>query len=520
MLFGRGSDRDNRKLPADTESSTPPKYERPKILLIDVKDESEEALQDAGYSVRQGTFGQPYEVEMRSQYTKVITSEILPPLAESDVVVVDLASPKPMSGPAGDYRVARGEPDWWASCARGVVDSRPMSMFERRDDFDGLLEHGSVFVLFAAPREIQDICFGRPSDLPWDNFDGNEVNCDNWSLLSALDSSELTITRQSGQDIRVLATPAIGPLLERHLDGASFACTVEAVGDWVGLVPLATNRYDRPVAGMLGAPENRGPGPGFILILPAVRDKAALLLDLLESWLPDVAPHLFPDVEGARWVERPEYELPGVLALKDEVAQIRRETQERIAELQTQIEQKRDEFWFVHALLRDTGDDLVEAVKKSLTVLGFTSVVDVDEEFDAEESDGFKREDLRIEDRSPWLLVEVKGIQSRPRDEDALQVSKYIAPCMKETDRTDIQGLCIINHQRHLPALDRDNENVFREDVVATAMKDDVALMTTWDLYRLVRGVLEYDWPRERVQDILYRPGRLVLTCIIKRAFL
>lgn len=72
-----------------------------------------------------------------------------------------------------------------------------------------------------------------------------------------------------------------------------------------------------------------------------------------------------------------------------------------------------------------------------------------------------KREDLRIYDDSPILLVEIKGISGFPRDAAALQVAKYLAPRMREWQRTDIQGLSIINHQRNLPGLDRDNKTPF-----------------------------------------------------------
>jgi hypothetical protein len=53
----------------------------------------------------------------------------------------------------------------------------------------------------------------------------------------------------------------------------------------------------------------------------------------------------------------------------------------------------------------------------------------------------------------------------------ALQVWKYIAPRMKEWNRTDVQELAIINHQRNLPPLDRENIAPFLEDVLTNAQE-------------------------------------------------
>jgi hypothetical protein len=41
-----------------------------------------------------------------------------------------------------------------------------------------------------------------------------------------------------------------------------------------------------------------------------------------------------------------------------------------------------------------------------------------------------------------------------------------------------LRGLAIINHQRHLPALDRDHEHVFQADVISTADHQGFSLLT------------------------------------------
>ncbi len=96
-----------------------------------------------------------------------------------------------------------------------------------------------------------------------------------------------------------------------------------------------------------------------------------------------------------------------------------------------------------------------------------------------------------------------------PKDEDALAVSKYEATRMREWKRTDVKGLSIINHQRHIPALDRENKATFRKVVLESAQKQQIGLLTTWDLHRLLRSYLRNGWSHEHVRPLLYRNGRI-----------
>ena len=132
----------------------------------------------------------------------------------------------------------------------------------------------------------------------------------------------------------------------------------------------------------------------------------------------------------------------------------------------------------------------------------------MDEEKISSGTNCFKDEDLRILDNLPILLVEVKGISGLPKDAAALQVGKYIAPRMKEWKHTDVQGLAIINHQKNLPGLDRDNKIPFREDIVTNAQEQGFGLLTTWDLFRLVRSYLKNGWQHEQVKTLFYQSGR------------
>jgi len=49
----------------------------------------------------------------------------------------------------------------------------------------------------------------------------------------------------------------------------------------------------------------------------------------------------------------------------------------------------------------------------------------------------------------------------------------------------------------------------FRQELIDAALERTVGLMTSWDLYRLVRNFQKLDWHPEDVKPVLYRIGRI-----------
>ena len=120
-----------------------------------------------------------------------------------------------------------------------------------------------------------------------------------------------------------------------------------------------------------------------------------------------------------------------------------------------------------------------------------------------------KQEDLQVHDRSPVLLVEIKGLAGQARESDTIQVIKYVSRRMKQWERMPVKGLCLVNHQRNLPALNRDHVNAFTKQQEEDAEQHGTGLMTTWDLFRLLRGKMRWNWSDEVVCDLFYRSGRI-----------
>jgi hypothetical protein len=69
----------------------------------------------------------------------------------------------------------------------------------------------------------------------------------------------------------------------------------------------------------------------------------------------------------------------------------------------------------------------------------------------------------------------------------------------------------VVDHQSHLPALDRENATPFHEVVLASAERQDLSLMAAWDLFKLLRSYLKNGWRHDHVKPLFYRNGRISL---------
>ena len=485
-----------------------PRFPRPKILVIDAPDVTP-VLQQRGYAAVSGSFGQPVVVPPTAGYQPLNQTADLPGYTEQEIVVADLAGPEPQA-PTGRPAEPPGPGvRWlWVPTASGLVDPRPAAMLGVRDAMNRIYDHGGVFILFAAARFDPDYKITeRDRAGALSSYGSQRVEADNWSLLAEL--RWLDVTADRGEEIDGADNGIARDLeIENYLTSGRFTCVVKpssmTAGRWVS---LATSKYGDPVAGIIFPEQEKT--TGLIFILPQVEHRADLVAELIDRVLPRLAPRLFPHAEGSRWTRRPEYDLPRVTALKDEITRIEEATRRHMRGLEEQIEAEREQHGFLHDLLTATGDDLVQAVIKALQAIGFNEVQDVDADAGAGGQAGSLREDVRIMDAGVPVLVEVKGITGMPKEASLLQVAKYLIPRMRDWDRSDIHGLAVVNHQRNLPGLDREHEHVFQADVLSNAQHQGFGLLTTWDLFRLVRGFIIHRWHHDDIAGLFVTSGRI-----------
>lgn len=80
---------------------------------------------------------------------------------------------------------------------------------------------------------------------------------------------------------------------------------------------------------------------------------------------------------------------------------------------------------------------------------------------------------------------------------------------MKEWKKTDVRGVSIINHQRNIPAFERENLNAFSNQQVKDAENHDITLLTTRDLFLLIKGMIKWGWKPNVIFELFYKSGRM-----------
>jgi hypothetical protein len=500
------------------------RFSRPRVLLLDIDERLYWSLTGKRFDVSARSLGQPYRFGPISTDLPVDFPKNPPTdIGEKDVIVLDLGVTERSTGSANvlsplNPRFFDSRQNWVCSGAIGRIDPRPPIMSKVSPLVARALDSGAVLIVFSSPRLLE--AYTVQID-PLTSPSRNAVVLSNWQIV---DIPALRVNELSGT--KLTACPIFVPLdklLVKHLASATYTCTLDMPpplrNRWL---PLALTPLGDVAAGVLvvgpagdSVKDERGslPAPlgsperGLVFILPQVKDKVTFLSELLSEVLPEISPHLYPELVQTRWIHESAYDFPEVSDLKRQIAEIQESAETEIAIRRKAIEEENARVSFMNRLLTDTGDSLKLAVKESLGVLGFSTVIDKDEEIRETGLKGANAEDLQIhEEGRSLLLIEVKGITGTVADYEALQVFKYLAPRMKELGRVDLCGLSIINHERTKVPLLR-TRCPFNQNAIDTAESSGIGLMTALDLYRLLRSFRRNHWDREATKAVFYRTG-------------
>ena len=457
------------------------KYPKPNILLMDVDNGVAAHLRSFGFNVEEGSFGRPYQPNYEGE--PVYNNSNIPKYyREADIIIVDL---KYRPGVILEDKLYYQDQILRINGKPEVFDPRPLVMRGLVEDFFKIYETGGCFILLA---------HNMTDEYLSSNFHQKDPH--SWFFLPVLHF--FSVSPKRGREI--IAETRID-LFNQAAEAATYTCVLDArrLGDsWR---PIMKNKYGEDVAGVI----HSGDREGLVFVFPQVENQSEFFAAFLTEYLPEVRPQLFPHFEAEKWVHEPLYELQAVKQLQAEIVRIEEEARTQIDVVKIRSSTERDANQYMYDLVTETGDSLVEAVNQTLLTLGFTQVVDMDKELKDNGSRERKREDLQIRDRSPLVLVEVKGISGSPKERDVLQVAKYILSRTREL-KNEIRGLSVVNHERNLPALGRKRQP-FGEDIVTNAEEIHFGLLTTWNLHKLVRSFLKLNWSHEDIRDLFYQDG-------------
>jgi len=494
-IFNKKNTDENKE--NSSEISTP-KYEKPKILLIDLSDNVITSVRNAGFNAVAGSFGNPYKVKLSDAYHPVIYEFGLPEnYIEQEVIIIDLTPPEILDNPKGQKLVSEGEPDWWAKCSYGVIDPRPRIMKNLQENFTRIFIEGGFFIIFAQPRLIQNLVKGRFMQLHGlRQFVSEPIYADNWSFLPFLSPQNLKIESLTGEEIFLRDSPITGNVF----DGAKYTTIIkEFTYQDMTFEPIFWNKFDNCVGGVISYNNTKGK----VIILPQIANKADGIVELLSKGLLIISPHLFPCNPTFKWIENKEYFLPNEKKLNIEKEEIKQKYDLEIAEKEREIQENHIKYDFLHDLLTETDKKLVSSIEKYFNWLGFNNVKNMDEINETK-----KEEDLQVEIDEDLLIIEIKGLGGTSRDSDCSQISKIRYRRMKERGNFDVFGLYIVNHQRHIPPLERKNPPFSPTQIEdADGEHGEIGLLTTWQLFNLYFAIEDGFITKENARKSLLKCG-------------
>lgn len=310
----------------------------------------------------------------------------------------------------------------------------------------------------------------------------------------------LNSSKRTGARLEIVNSPEereIKNCLSKYLEGSFYTV----------VFPNLITRHDTPLvsndAGEITGFIRRDPDNKLIICLPQIHNKEDFLSELLDKVLPEHPDFssLFPNNGSFSWISKPAYisveERNKILDIENEI----KRHEETIQSLRHEFEgiHNKDENFKLRNLLKESGDELVFSVKWFLEYIGFTNIINPDDDVDEEAGELFE-EDLNFEYDGLSFILEVKGIGGTSTDAQCSQISKIELRRRKQYPERKFKSVYIVNHQRY-------KEPKARQQIPFTSEQIENAEMTyrgmtfTYELFNvyhmLEKGVLQKQDVRE-----------------------
>lgn len=472
-----------------TNSNSIQKYELPKILAIDMDEEEIMKLKEEGFNIEVGTFGYGYRC---NQYDECYLNGSLPHITEKDIVIIDLDEKKTtIENESFNSELTKADRTV-PIVPRGQNYFKPSYLFanQYKSEIKKILYNGGIIIIFADEVKEETYYIRQYSH---DNLSGEDtvkLSNYNWLPVDIFPHSQPcgNIVIPFSEDNQLMKFS--NEVISENKDEIEYKCIFETSSE--NQFNLFKNKLDETV-GYIEIVKNNDK-IGCLVVLPQFLHKYKPLLTLFKELLPSIKPELFPEFVQNNWLREDEYILPKVKNIITKRDKVKEEYEEKIKNLDKEIVETEEKLSFSTNILIAQGYSgfLVDNVKKVLEFIGYKNVIDVDKELEG----GNRQEDLRIRDNDRFDVIEVKGHKGKPTEDDCQAVVKYMSRQMREQDRTDIYGILIVNHQRLLPPMNRENP-AFTLAQIEDAKRDNYNLVSTLELYKAIRllqeGILSFD---------------------------
>ncbi len=491
--------------------------ERPRICCLDLNEDTLSALSKTGANIYNGTLGSKIKVPntTRSDEHQLLLNYHFPPnLHEYDIIIIDLDNSKTIDYKPEEHvketHTGKSSLCILSSYPETLFDPRPCASYVLKGEINKITNRKYLILAFSSKAYSIDYEFVKITEDFTKEEGIHEYNIYSfWKFVPIAEP-------KFGKEIYVGKIGSeFQSILEKYKKGSFYNQTFRHTKKWANdekvkdekYLPLMTN-MDGDIISYIEMNGNDN-----LIILPQLKDKSNFLIEFLSKIAPSFYPELFPYSTTFNWKEQKEYWLPGYSKLLEEKSDIAKEYEKRIKESEKKIEDNRFKYSFLHELITETGDSLVKSLIQYLKWLGFKKVKDYDQ---TNSESAILEEDIQVELSDGLLIIECKGIGGTSTDSDCNQISKIKHRRCKERGKFDVFALYVVNHQRYLPPIKRQNPP-FTEHQIQDAKNDERSLLTTWQLFNLFfdieNGIINKEEARKSFLEfgfIDFRPKNLI----------
>ncbi len=237
----------------------------------------------------------------------------------------------------------------------------------------------------------------------------------------------------------------------------------------------------------------------IVFMLPQLKSKKQLLDILFKEILYRDFSEYFPFVDACSWKNNSQYYLPNQESLLEKKDEIKRKYENEIQKVDDEINENNKKHKFLHDILTESGDALVQSIITYLRWLGFEKILDKDK---VSEND-ILEEDIQVDlGEKGLLIIEVKGIHGTSKDSECSQISKVRYRRCEERGKFDVHALYIVNNERGKEPIKR-TMPPFNENQIKDAEHDKRGMLYTWQLFNLYfnieNGLITKEEARRRI---------------------
>jgi hypothetical protein len=471
--------------------------ERPRICCIDIDDSSINILGKNGFNIYAGTLGKKINVPnttRKENHQLLLNFDFPSNLHEFDIIIMDLESDAKIPyNPEEHIRkthTGKSAVALLSSYPETVFDPRPLGSLILNDRLNQIGKRPHIIIAFTVDSydieyETIRISEGYPE----------RQGVEKYSIYSFAGHAPLSNPKEGKEMTVTVDREDLKKLLESHLSKTIYNQTFYHPTIWDSnkqipnpdVVPLIKNSSG-DIVSLCEFRDN-----SIIFYFPQIEDKGDFLNSFLTRIAPDLMPDLFPFATTFSWTEAQDYWLPNHKELLDQQNKIQIEYDEKLKSKELEIINNKEQYSFLHEILTESGDKLVEALIKYFKWLGYSKINKIDEE---KSESKILEEDIQVELPNGILIIECKGIGGTSTDSDCSQISKIKHRRCKERGKFDVFALYIVNHQRYLPPLNRQNPP-FTNNQKQDAVNDERGLLSTWQLFKayneIENGILVKD---------------------------